>query len=349
MNTQPNTKNDDLDLDLNYLLTTLIKGKFIIISFAIVALILSSLYTFVVLSPVYESKALLVVNLTESVTLPFGSFRIPLTTVDEFSAGVFGGETLRLTERELNSSFTKTQIRNRLRVERIPNSTSFWIIAQGGSPEDAYNLASLHVNSYLLHVEKNLLRLSTQNFINSAVSRIRLIERGLERNEDDIAKSTELLSSTPSKIDIVNALISNAEFSLIYSSVGQIDLVDIKRDKIISQVLNPAYLKIMDHVIDLELERSLLLVQLEQAQRDISVLERELEALKAFSDNLSTDHLTLGLSDPLKNIVQLVYRPYINEIRVSPRNKVNIAIGTFLGVFSGIFAVFVKRFLDTEL
>lgn len=333
------------EISLRELIEVLLKEKFVIAGITAIVIVLAAIYTLGILKPSYKSEALLTVSLEETVDTPYGTFELPFTTIDEYTHIVKNPVVIQRTLQD----FAKEELRRegllkKINVELIKDTNSFRIKAEYGSPEEAYNLATLHVKNYLNHMEILFRRAAVEEFYNDSLTQKSSIAKLLIRNEENMKKTQELLEKTPKAINLENALISQADYALIYSSKGNVDLSRISGDKIISQELNPSYLKITEQMTNLEMEKNNLENSLLDIERNIIDLDEELVALNEYRDTYKTTNLKSGVSDSMKNLVTLVNRPEIETQKVSPRNALNLAIGGVLGLMLGVFFAFFKHY-----
>lgn len=333
------------EISLRELIEVLLKEKFLIAGVAALVIILAAVYTLGVLKPSFKSEALLTVSLVDSVPTPYGEYNVPFSTIDEYIQVVKNPTVIQRTLKDFNDEeLTREGLINKITVESIKGTNSFRIKIVNGSPEGAFNLANTHVNNYLNHLELLFRRAAAEEFYNSANTSKASTERALIRNEENMKKAQELLAKTPKAINLENALISEADYALIYSSKGNVDLSRISGDKIINQELNPSYLKIMEQITNLELEKNSLENTLLDIERNVADLEEELKALTEYRETYNTVNLKSGVSDAMKNLVTLVNRPEIETQKVAPRNALNLAIGGVLGLMLGVFIAFFKHY-----
>ena len=337
--------NDYDEISLRELIEVLLKEKLLIIGITALVIILGAVYTLGILKPAYKSEAFLTVSLKESVSTPYGEYELPFTTLEEYVQVLKNPIVIQRTLKDYgDESLTREKLLNIISTEIIKGTNSFKVKLQNGSPQSAYNIANIHVNNYLNHLELLFRRAAAEKFYNDASTNKLSIEKALIRNEENMVKAVELLAKTPKAINLENALISKADYALIYSSKGNVDLSKISGDKIISQELNPSYLKVIENITNLDLEKNSLENSLLNLERNKIELEQELEAVNEYRENYSIVKFKPGVSDSMKNIVTLVGRPELESQKVSPRNALNLAIAGVLGLMIGVFVAFFKNY-----
>lgn len=333
------------EISLRELIETLLKEKFLIIGVMIAVILLAGIYTFGVLKPSYESRATILVNFNETVNTIFGDYEVPLTAIDEYLEMLRNSFVLQRTLDDYgDSALTRKTILDNMNTELINGANTFRLTMSAGTPEDAHELTTIYVDNYMSHLKIFVREMAVADFYNDANSSLLRYERELERNEDNMDSTLELLQNTPKVLTLENALISQAAYALIMASRGEVDLSAIQGDKIISQELNPTYLKLMSQTTDLNMEKNRLENEIVMTERVVTELERELEDLEHYRQTLSTNHFAPEIFASMKNLVTIVDRPEVEPGKVTPRNTLNLAIGALLGLMLGLFVALFKNY-----
>ena len=99
---QNNANTYEDEIDLRELIMALWRSKYIIISIAIIAAILTGLYSMFMLSPVYQTRLDIVINMPEQYPTRFGDYTLPLTTNDQYINLITSNQVLTNTIRDMD-------------------------------------------------------------------------------------------------------------------------------------------------------------------------------------------------------------------------------------------------------
>ncbi len=332
------------EISIKELIQVLLKEKKLIGLISMGVLLCASIFTFLVLSPTYESGALITLNLEEELDTPYGSYAMLIREVREYTELVDNPQVIQRTLQELGGDLTRQNYLDSINTESLKDTNSFRLTASGGSPEEAYELASASVDSYLEIVEVLHRKMLSQHFLHTTADSIKELNNAIEDNDIQMQKTRELLEQAPMTFDLKSALLSQAEFSLWLTAEEGMDITDLGGDTIVSQELNPTYLKILDMIANLEMTKINLEKQLAEAVRDHQELDAELLGIAQYEETLSAEDLYDGQLTATKNMVSVVSSPEINMQKVGPKNGMNLAIGLVLGVMLGVFVAFFKHY-----
>lgn len=331
------------EISLKELIQVLWNGKTLIALITMAALTLSAFYTFVIASPSYESSALLNVSFRDSVVTPYGDYQIPFKTMDEYTSMVTSPETLNRTLALLDT-VSYNQIRSSISVRKVQDTNMFKLTATASSPEQAYEIANIHAQSFLDQLNHTLSGMAIANFYNTFSAQMKKDTKDLEGNALDLDNTSQLLANTEKAINLENALISQEEYALFYVTEGALDLGKIKGDKIITQELNPSYLALLERITELEIERNTLERNIEQASNFIEELQIERESLAQTMNYTDKD-----IFQSISNLVTIISHPEVDIQKVSPRNALILAVGLVLGLMLGVFVTLFKAYWEDAI
>ncbi|WP_160721972.1 Wzz/FepE/Etk N-terminal domain-containing protein [Isachenkonia alkalipeptolytica] len=344
---QQNNKYQEEEISLRELIETLVREKYIVIATTLVVVIAAAFYTLVVLSDSYESTSTITVNLQEEVSTPYGSYRIPMDTMDEYKLVLNHPYTMEKTLRDYDGELTRSSLDGRMSTSNIQDTGSFNLTFSGSSPGEAYELNRIHLANYLTQVEMMLRRMAIEHFYNEYNTKSMNLEKELETLVEDKENLEGLIEGTSIALNLENALISEAEYSLMVSSLQDLDISELEGDKIITQELNPPYLRLQEELTEKKMEASATEVQLHNVQQSLDELEEEVEALTKYQETLNTDHFRDSVSNSMRNLVTVVNPPQLEESKVGPNNTLNLAIGGVLGLMLGVFIAFFKHYWES--
>jgi len=220
----------------------------------------------------------------------------------------------------------------------------FTIKATGGSPEEAYELLTVHLDSYREQMEMMLRRMAVDQFVHEKTTTVIAQEKSLAQIEEDLANTEMLMENKERVFHLENALISASDYALFYASIGEMDLSEIQGDKIITQTLNPTYLKLLDNMTELQIAYDQTTSRLNRTLSDLEALEQERAQLTQYASNRQQAFESTGNFEDFKNVITVINRPEIKVGKVAPRNALNLAIGGILGLMMGVFIAFFKYY-----
>lgn len=336
METEKDVQYDEISL--KELIQTLLDGKLLIAIITIAALVLSALYAFVFVSPSYQSSSMLAVMFKDSIITPYGQYDIPFQAMEEYTSLVTSPETLRMTLEHMDSDMSLDQLRNSVSAERVQDTNLFMLTATAASSEEAYELASIHTQSFMSQLNLAITSMVLDDFLNSLTTYVEKYRKDLERNEVDLVNARQLLEKTEKAINLENALISQEQYALIYASEGAVNLENIQGDIILTQELNPSYLKLLEQITDLEIQRDKLERNLEQANQNIEELLTHRQSLV---DNVDSD-----IFKSVNSLATAISEPELEAQRVGPSKSLYLAIGLVLGLMLGIFVALFKAYWE---
>ena len=337
------------EISLRELIEVLLKEWKLIARISLGMLILAGIVTFVFLKPTYESQALFSVYLTEEIDTPYGTYEVPLKSVSEYSEVVTGPVAIQETLKAMpDKDMTAEDLMERLTVEPIKDTEAFRMIATGSTPEEAYQLATIHGESYFTAIEMIMKRMIIEHFYNSKLTQKTIDNKSLETNKQALEEMRTLLEETPKGIPLESALITRADEALLLGARAGVDFQDLQGEKVLSEEINPGYVRLLELITELEIANKNLETSLKCIEEDIETLNKDNMAIEHFRATQSTDQFSLGLSESTRNLLTMVNRPAVDTNKVSPRSILNLAIGLFLGLMMGVFVAFFKAYWQSK-
>ena len=127
-----NTYEDEIDL--RELIMTLWRGKYIILSIALIAAILTGLYSMFMLPPVYQTRLDIVVNMPEQYRTRYGDYKLPITSNEQYIDLITSNRVLLNTIKNLGAngkSISVEGLRNRISIKKgsdpsKQNTLQYW-------------------------------------------------------------------------------------------------------------------------------------------------------------------------------------------------------------------------------
>lgn len=328
--------NQEDEISLKELIQVVWNGKLLIALITVIALALSAFYTFVIASPTYESSALLNVSFPNTVLTPYGDYQIPFKTIDSYTNLVTKPEALNRTLSQLDD-ITFKQLKDSISIRKVQDTNMFRLTVSASSPEEAFEIANTHVQSYLSQVNHALGSMAIAEFYSTFSAQVEKDTKELESIEIDLEDAYQLLEHTEKAINLENALLSPKEYALLVAE-GILDFEKIKSNKLITQELNPAYLLLLERITELEIQRSTLERNIQQTSKLLEELIAEKESLAQAGGK---NHF-LSMS----NLVTVISYPEVEAQKVGPRTAFNLGIGLALGLMAGVFVALFKAYWE---
>lgn len=318
-NETPNDlKHYDDEISLKELITILLNEKKIIAIITIAAVILVAIYSFAFLKIQYQNNALINVAINEkSIETPFGIFKNPYNTLDEYMALVKDGNVLAMTESDLEDKYSSKDIANTIQTDIISKDQSFSIIVKGDNEKDVNLITNVHTDNYLRYLQFDLTYKAIDYLYNKNHNEINILEKKIEENKNIKDKINALIEDTPKVINLNNSK---------------------------GQEIHPAYAIYLSEIANLDVERNNLLNSLDIVQKSNEVLSKDLKAMEGYKEIPSQEKLNDDIYQAVKNVVTVYKEPLKESMFIKPNYKLNIAISLVLGLMLGVFVAFFKNY-----
>lgn len=332
-----NSLNTEDEIDLRELIVVLWKHKIFILSITVIAALLTGLVSFFVLSPVYESKLNIVINMPETYQTKYGEYTLPITTNQQYLNLITSSDILLQTIEDMDydkKGMTIEDLRNRISLGNIANSNteqnSFEVTVRADHPDEARKLASSLYKNYLEFINVTTAEGAIQYYINYYTVQLSSLEDELLTAKVVLENNEALLAETPKTIH---------QREVIDEIIGQVDSNDFI---ILDEIINPNYTAIEADII----ENRQTIYEIENS---ISVYKGYLEELAKGKEEIKQYYETGIYENSAGNIfmisetsVYLPAQPITPSRKAGPNNGLNIAIGTILGGMLGIFIILIR-------
>ena len=270
-----NRNQNDNELSLKELLTILLDEKRIIAIITIVAVALSTIYSFVFLKNEYENSALISVAVKEKqIETPYGKFTNPYNSLDDYINLVSDSNVLGMTERDLSDKYNGKNFSKKIQTDIISKDQSFSIIVKGDNEEDVNLITKTHTENYLRYLQFDLAFKAIDYLYNKNHNEINILEKELENNKEIVEEIRKLLVDTPKTIDL---------------NVGR--------------EIHPAYSMFLGEIASLNIERVNLLNSLDIVYKNNELLSKDLKAMEGYKEIPSQEKLNDYIYLAVKNIV----------------------------------------------
>lgn len=334
------------EISLRELIEALLKRKKLIALITLGCLLAGALYSFVLAEPVYESQARISISIPESVDTPYGLYTFPSREAGSYMELVGGPRAIAMTSGELGEGYGNTRLSRMIRVEKEQDTGDFRMVVSAPDPEEAWKVASVHLDSYIASVELVLKRSAVDTFLAQKTRDEERLSRQVADATRELAGARKVLAEIPLTIETHKALIADGESAWLYGAETGRSAASLRGETILSQEVNPAFGEMSLLVGQLELNLNQLESQLEAARRDKEELMKEHTGLDGFQATPETiDALAPGL-DLRASILSVLHFPDLQENRAGPNRTLNLAISLVLGLMIGVFAAFFLEYWE---
>ncbi|MGB4660432.1 MAG: Wzz/FepE/Etk N-terminal domain-containing protein, partial [Mobilitalea sp.] len=236
-------KNDN-EIDIREIVKVLWKRKLLIIAITLVFLILSASYSKFMISPVYQTKLNIVINMPDLYNTKFGEFTLPITTNQQYIDLINSNDVLADTIKDMKYDEENMSIDDLMDKIFINSSTnnltaegqeqnSFIITVKADEAQEAKLLAQTLYNNYIKFLDVMIIEEAEVYYEKMLSNEVETSELLLESTKNIIKRNEELLADTPkiiyqkdameeiqSGIDATNFIILEDIINPNYTDIG---------------------------------------------------------------------------------------------------------------------------------
>ncbi len=336
---QNNASSYEDEIDLRELIMALWRNKYIILSIALIAAILIGLYSTFMLSPVYQTRLDIVINMPEQYTTRFGEYTLPLTTNDQYINLITSNQVLLNTIRDMNDgnySLSLEGLRSRISIQKASdgnNQNSFVVMVSANNPEESLQLAQTLFDNYIKFVDIMTKERAVEHYYNKFSTDLVSMEVSLKSKQELLAKNEELLTKTPKTINQKEAMEDVQE-----SLIGSIDFV------VLENIINPNYLEIEKQIITLKQEIFTIEDTIRRNSEYLEQLDEEKQLIAQYYQTGGEEGVKPSLAGVVETNIYLPSQPVAPTRKASPSTSRNVAIGLVIGLMLGFITAYVREF-----
>ena len=203
---QNNANTYEDEIDLRELIMALWRSKYIILSIALILAILAGLYSMFILSPVYQARLNIVINMPEQYHTRYGDYALPITSNEQYIRLITSNLVLHNTIAEMDYDAGNTSLeglRNRISLQDVkdPNQNSFEVTVSAGNPQEALKLAQTLYSNYMEFVDIMTKERAVEHYVNFFNTDILAQKTLLKSKLELLEKHEEQLAATPQTIN----------------------------------------------------------------------------------------------------------------------------------------------------
>ncbi|WP_284643820.1 Wzz/FepE/Etk N-terminal domain-containing protein [Paenibacillus silviterrae] len=315
------------EIKLSELVVALWKGKNLIIAILITSLLISSIYSFFIVSPVYEANTLVTVNQIKTTE------NSQLKDLNALVAQMESERTIQKMKNQLKYTSAVRSLKKAVKVE-LTRENLVTIKAQNNKPEIAVEIAN-----YIAHELAATIDISNRlDFILENKKLITTIENDLAALNKEYEQAKNELVSTPEKVTVKRSL---AEDPFLHSIVNEEMKQSSKNTGAISfdsEQVNPVYIDMKNKINEQMLKISKLSAEKENYELRIKENQDNINKLQDTEHSKNSTQQQYITTDQV-----VVITSAIEPTEPTGPNKTLIyIISIFLGGLLSIFIVIVR-------
>jgi succinoglycan biosynthesis transport protein ExoP len=304
----------DMDeISLREIIEIIWNGKWMIILITIIAMLVSGIYSFLVLDPVYNARSTVMVNQPSEEDPPQLSLQAYKEQVENHAIMRSAITKLNLT----NHDITINTLREKIETEIIKDTNLIRITVTDNDPKLAAELANTVTTQFVTFISDQSLGL----FKKELQYEMKQIDDEIKLTVDTLENVKHELANTPQILVTNKSLSEDAYLQSVVSENNNRSNAETGSIQYKDEHLNPLYISLQQTESNLKLDIS----KLENKKEEI---QQKIEENRLFvEENLS--------------IVSPAIEP---EEPIGPRTLLNVAIAGVIGGIASLFIVFVLHY-----
>lgn len=320
------------EINLRELILSLWRQKIVIISVTLIVAIITGIFSVFFISPVYDSKMNIVINMPEMYQTKYGDYTLSISSNAEYIKLITNNDILLGTIKDMGydaDGMTIEQLRKRITIGSISTNAnsvqnSFEVQVSADNALEAKELAEVLYANYLEFLDVMTAENAVSYYYNNFSVQLATLEDELDKTQVILQKNEELLAETPKTINQKDAL------QAIESQTNSSDYI------VMEQIINPNYTLLESNIIENK-------QAMNEIENSIGVYETYLNELDSVKAEIAKYYETGDFTGINSNIVSItktsVYlpsQPVAPSTKTSPSIAMNVIIGTLLGGMLGV-------------
>ncbi|WP_069999279.1 Wzz/FepE/Etk N-terminal domain-containing protein [Cellulosilyticum sp. I15G10I2] len=340
-----NVQHYEDEIDLRELILTLWKQKHVIISTTLIATILAGLFSVFILSPVYDTRLNIVINMPEIYNTRYGEYKLPITTNEQYINLIKSNDVLINTISQMGykaSEVSVDDLRKKIAIGQVTAKAdavqnSFDITVSASTPQESLKLAQTLYDNYIEFLNVMTKERAVGYYYNNFNVELKKMQISLKSNQELLKKNEELLAQIPQTIDQKEAIKEIASGS-----------ANTSHFVVLENIINPNYTKVENDIILNKQTINGIEDSIRMHNEYLAELDSEKQAITKYYEDGKIGQLESSLIGVVKTSVYLPSPPVAPTQKTSPRNALNVAIGIVLGGMLGVMIVFVREWFKKD-
>lgn len=332
------------EIDLRELIMALWNRKKMIICFTLVAAIIAGMFSMFVLSPVYNTKLNIIISMPEVYTTRYGDYKLPITTNQQYINLITSNNVLINTINDMGYNSEEVTVQGLQKRISVPqndaktgNENSFEVTVSADNPEESLKLAQTLYSNYLDFMDVMTKERAVNYYYNDFNVELKALENSLNIEKENLKNNEELLTQTNQIIDAEQA---NIEI--------QSQLNETSEYVIPVNTVNPNYIKIESDIVLNKQTINDIESKISSIKKYLVELDTERTAINKYYRTGQAEKLESSVIGVVDTYVYLPSPPVAPIQKTSPRNALNVAVGTVLGVMLGVMVALFQEYWFKE-
>ena len=263
--TDVNKKKYDDEIELRDLIMILWNRKALIIAITLICALLAGLFSNFYITPVYNTKFSIVVNIPATYTTKYGDYTLPISSSNEYVNLIKSSEVIQATIEDLGYEQGEVSVQgisDRISFEStgVDGQSVYTINVSGSSPESALELANMVYDNYVKSLNVMIKERAINYYYNESKIKVSQNEMQISSEKDLLARQEALLEETPKTIDQKSAMAEIPNTS---------DFI------VLENIINPNYTQLEYNILEIK--------------QNINILENESEEYAVYIKELEED------------------------------------------------------------
>jgi len=342
------SNNYEDEISLKELLMTIWNGRKLIAIITIIALLLTSVYTFGVADEQYEATSELIIRTPSAVTTRYGTYTFPSDNINDYIQYIYSNDVIDAVIKQFELDTTRAALKERITIKQEKDQNSFQVVVTDTKPETAQAINNYLVDEYMTQIRIAYKKNALNTFLQDYEVNMENIQNNILKQEALIVENQILLDSLKPIYTLQKSLFEDPETAAIYADTFNLDLSTLSDNVMVEEYANDNYFKVETQLIDLQTGLISLKEELSNQQMLYADLQSEQTIVAAASPATDKDIILDGKLDVMDSNVSVISYAYVPEGAVSPNKVLNLAIGLILGLLVGIFTVLFKSYWNSD-
>lgn len=330
---------DEDTIDLKELILTIWQERVLVSIVLVLSILLSAVYSFLIVSPTYEASTALLFKMPKTVTTEYGVYEFPSQNINDYLQFATSNDLIAAIQSQGQYGLSDSTLKSSITVKTTKDSNLVEIVTATQDPQITFDLnqdlARLFGENVRILFKKNALDF----FLSSQETKLALLEDQIRQLESVLAAQNQTLANQKPTFAVKSILLP-ANSALDPAVAG----TEAETDKIVEE----QYLVDSYYLLQMEITQNQnTLLELQQAYTSQLDKQQQLQHDKSLYDakigTPAQNEWLGGQLDVFAGNLLTLSQPAYPQKPVSPNHLLNLAIGAVLGLMLGLFLAIFKK------